>query len=180
MGEFIYLVDINVFCFDINKRAQLIYDNQELARSVLRSQFEEFKRRYTPYAGDKGWRKPIQYPDSITQYDNGGDNYLAFFGSIKELFVHGEGANIIGLSGGVVRSIDYPDIMCRLNNTQVSYNNFAQNSSLSDTINVETQTEVNDFDFSEANLPHGFTAATPEDEKRYSDALCTINKRKIR
>lgn len=146
---------------------------------MLRKQMEEFKGRYKPYIDERGWKDSRLDPDymSIRGYGNNGS--FAFIGSVKEHFVHGVGANIIAYSGGVVRSNDRPDVMCTVYDTLVSYNSCAQNFSMTDIIDVETQTEVTDLDLTDDGSPNGLTIATPDEEKRYSEALEVIRNRNI-
>lgn len=180
MGEFIYIVDISIDCFNIDKHAQIAYDDQELARSVLRKQMELFKERYTPYVNADGLRESILQPDFITIRGTGNDSYFSFHGSIKELFVHGDGANIIAYSGGIVRCNDRPDVMCAVCDTLISYNQCLENFSARNLIDVEIQTEVDAKVLSAEEISNGFTPVTPEEELRYSVALEAINERKIR
>lgn len=177
MGEFIYIVEMRSMSFGISKSAEIAYDDQELARSVLRKQMEVFKQRYTSYIDDEGWDDFEITPDlvDISAYS---DSYsFHFFGTIRELFVHGEGANLIGFSGSVVRSNDRPDVMCSLRETQVSYNDTVMSSNAAEVIDVETQTEVNDLDLGDDGSPNGFSPATPEDELRFSVAREAIRER---
>lgn len=163
--------------FGISKSAEIAYDDQELARSVLRKQMEVFKQRYTSYIDDEGWDDFEITPDlvDISAYS---DSYsFHFFGTIRELFVHGEGANLIAFSGGIVRSNDHPDVMCSLREAQVSYNDTVMSSDAAEVIDVETQTEVYDLDLGDNGSPNGFTTATPEDELRFSIAREAIRER---
>lgn len=178
MGEFIYMIDISCRSFNISKHAQIVFDDQELARAELRKYMEEFKERYTPYIDDKGWRDEGFGPDDmdITAYSN--SYSFHFYGSIKEYFVHGEGAKLIAYSGGVIRSIDHPDVMCSIREAQVSYNDMSVTSGMWEAIDVETQTELHDLNFGGEGIPNGFDTVTPEDELRYSVARDAIRKRK--
>lgn len=178
MGEFIYIVDIMASSFRISKNAQIAFDDQELARAELRKYMEEFKARYTPYIDKEGWQDDGFGPDDVDITAYGENASFHFFGTIKELFVHGKGARLISYSGGIVRSVDHPDVMCAIGNTLVSYNDMAVTPNLREAIDVETQTEVHDLDFGGEGTPNGFDTATPEDEQRYSAAREAIRERR--
>lgn len=177
MGQFIYIIEILASSFRISKNAQIAFDDQELARAELRKYMEEFKERYTPYIDQEGWEDHDMNPDSIDIHAYGESSSFSFYGSIKELFVHGEGARLISYSGGIVRSVDHPDVMCSLRDTQVSYNDMAVASGMWEAIDVETQTELHDLDLGEEGSPNGFVPATPEDEQRFAVAREAIRKR---